>query len=273
MKRNLICCALLAGMAMANSAMAQDYDDRWYLTAGAGYGFFDGDRNFSDEFYRTLGFGKFVSPNVSLDLELWHSNPKLDYDFDEERNWEQMSLSLVGRYHFGEADSWRPYLAMGLGVQEHHDGTQRQPLALGFNESRNGSNLLGILGVGMQGGLGRGSLRAELGVRFDADDGQDDDFDDDLDDIFDEDDDNTDSFMDGYVGLSFVLPLGERAVAPVAVAVAPPAKTCADLDDDSDGVNNCDDRCPGSTAGQAIGSDGCPVPVVEPAPEPKPFRG
>ena len=41
----------------------------------------------------------------------------------------------------------------------------------------------------------------------------------------------------------------------------PPAKTCADLDDDGDGVNNCDDKCPGSQAGQTIGPDGCPVPV------------
>jgi len=275
MKRNLIACALVAGLAMANSAMAQDYDDRWYLTLGGGYGFFDGDRNVDNELYGTLGIGKFMSPNWSLDLELSHTNPELDYDFSDERNWELMSLALVGRYHFGEADSWRPYLAMGLGVQEHHDGTQRQPWALGFSESRTGSNLLGILGVGMQGGLGRGSLRAEIGARFDADDGQNDDFDDDLDDIFDEDNDDTDSFMDAYVGLSFVLPLGSRA-EPVAVVAAPPAKTCADLDDDSDGINNCDDKCPGSTAGQAVGADGCPLPPApepEPVMEPKPFRG
>ncbi|WP_157475201.1 OmpA family protein, partial [Lysobacter sp. Root494] len=32
-------------------------------------------------------------------------------------------------------------------------------------------------------------------------------------------------------------------------------------DDDGDGVNNCDDKCPGSQAGQTIGPDGCPVPV------------
>ena len=33
------------------------------------------------------------------------------------------------------------------------------------------------------------------------------------------------------------------------------------MDDDGDGVNNCDDKCPGSQAGQTIGPDGCPVPV------------
>jgi len=59
---------------------------------------------------------------------------------------------------------------------------------------------------------------------------------------------------------------------PVAEAVIAPQQTCADLDDDGDGVNNCDDKCPGSPAGLAVGADGCPVPVAEPVPEPKPFR-
>ena len=58
------------------------------------------------------------------------------------------------------------------------------------------------------------------------------------------------------------------AEVPVAEVVEAPQQTCADLDDDGDGVNNCDDKCPGSPAGEAVGADGCPVPVVEP----KPFR-
>ena len=53
--------------------------------------------------------------------------------------------------------------------------------------------------------------------------------------------------------------LGPEPAAPVAPA--PAAPTCADVDDDGDGVNNCDDKCPGSQAGQTIGPDGCPVPV------------
>ena len=46
------------------------------------------------------------------------------------------------------------------------------------------------------------------------------------------------------------------------------------MDDDGDGVNNCDDKCPASEAGSAVGADGCPVPAEpEPTPEPKPYRG
>lgn len=42
-----------------------------------------------------------------------------------------------------------------------------------------------------------------------------------------------------------------------------PAQTCGgDADSDGDGVTNCNDRCPGSRAGQAIGPDGCPVPLT-----------
>ena len=47
------------------------------------------------------------------------------------------------------------------------------------------------------------------------------------------------------------------------VAEAIPIQTCGgDLDSDGDGVTNCNDRCPGSLAGQAIGPDGCPVPLT-----------
>ena len=54
-------------------------------------------------------------------------------------------------------------------------------------------------------------------------------------------------------------PAGSEPMAPVAPA--PVAPNCADMDDDGDGVNNCNDKCPGSQAGQTIGPDGCPVPV------------
>ena len=42
-----------------------------------------------------------------------------------------------------------------------------------------------------------------------------------------------------------------------------PAQVCGgNADSDGDSVNDCDDRCPNSQAGQAIGPDGCPVPLT-----------
>ena len=67
------------------------------------------------------------------------------------------------------------------------------------------------------------------------------------------------STMGGQIGVRYTF--GKAAPAPAPVAPAP-AKTCADLDDDGDGVNNCNDTCPNSTAGQAVGPDGCPVPLT-----------
>jgi len=65
-----------------------------------------------------------------------------------------------------------------------------------------------------------------------------------------------------------LVPLGPKAAAAAAPAPAPapvaaPAPiACETLDDDGDGVNNCIDKCPGSQAGQAIGPDGCAVPLT-----------
>ena len=273
MKKKLLCCALLAGIGMAQSAAAQSYDDRWYLGAGVGVGFFDRDREVSDDVYGMIGVGKMISPNISIDAELWHSNPDLNEtainrpfggagdlgtDLDVvERNWEMLSLSVVGRYHFMvENEQWHPYIALGLGAQEHHDGTQRQPLALGFSPSRTGTDVVAMIGVGAQWDLGYPYLRAEAGARIDMDDSG----------------NEESNYVDGYLGIEFIFPIGPEA-APPPPPPPPPAKTCADLDDDGDGVNNCDDKCPGSQAGTAIGPDGCQVPPPEPAPEPKPFRG
>ncbi len=266
MKKKLLCCALLAGMSLAQSAMAQSYDDRFYVTVGAGLGMFDNDRGVKDEVYGTLGFGKFISPNVSIDAELWGTNPQLDHEAiippaltPEERNWEMTSLELVGRYHFiHEGRSWNPYIAAGIGAQHHGDGTQRQPVSLGYSKSRSGTNVAALVGVGIQADLGWPSLRGEFGLRYDGDnEGL-----------------SGNHYVDRYAGLTLLFPIGAEP-APAAEVVAVAQKTCADLDDDGDGVNNCNDKCPGSQAGEALGPDGCPVPAAEPepTPEPKPFKG
>ena len=77
------------------------------------------------------------------------------------------------------------------------------------------------------------------------------------------------------LALDFAWEFGAVAPAPEPEPVAEPVveQTCADLDDDGDGINNCDDKCPASASGEAVGADGCPVPAVEPEAAPKDFRG
>lgn len=50
-----------------------------------------------------------------------------------------------------------------------------------------------------------------------------------------------------------------------------PAQVCGgDADSDGDGVNECNDRCPGTIRGEAVDEFGCPLPPPETPPE---FRG
>ncbi len=82
MNKKLLCAALLAGLAVTHAASAQEFDDRWYLTAGAGYNMQDSDRDTRDAPFGTLGVGKFISPLWSLDAELNYQNPEKDANRD-----------------------------------------------------------------------------------------------------------------------------------------------------------------------------------------------
>jgi OmpA-OmpF porin, OOP family len=47
------------------------------------------------------------------------------------------------------------------------------------------------------------------------------------------------------------------------VPEAIPAQVCGgNADSDGDGITDCNDRCPNSEAGQAVGPDGCSVPLT-----------
>ena len=78
MKIRLLSLALLAGLAFAQAANAQEFDDRWYLTGSAGFNMQDNDRGTRNAPFGTLGLGKFISPNWSLDGELNYQNPNFD---------------------------------------------------------------------------------------------------------------------------------------------------------------------------------------------------
>ncbi|WP_147652151.1 OmpA family protein [Vulcaniibacterium gelatinicum] len=243
MKKKLLSVALLGGLFAAQAATAQDFDDRWYVTGSAGFNIQDSERGTRNAPFLGLGLGKFVSPNWSLDAELNYQNPK----FEANRNllWSQYGISFDLRRHFNAGgDNWHPYLLMGLGYQRSEE-EYVIPSPNSPAQRKNG-NLAAKVGVGMQGDMGRVGLRTELAYRADFDDQS-------------VSARNQDWFADLLASVGVVIPLGPEPTAPVAPA--PVAPSCADLDDDRDGVNNCDDKCPGSQPGQTIGPDGCPVPV------------
>ena len=247
MKKNLLCCALLAAATMAHSAAAQDFDDRWYLSAGAGLNFQDEDRQTADPGYLTLGFGKFISPNWSIDGELNYQNANFN---GRELLFSQYGATIDARYHFiQEGRSWNPYLRFGVGAQTAEEEFDNFPNPNSPGQ-REDTYLTAQIGVGVQGNWDRYSLRGEIAHRAAFDDSS----------VVAP---TADKFSDLIAGVTLLVKLGDLA-APVVPERQPevPQTTCADLDDDGDGINNCDDKCPNSAAGQAIGPDGCPVQLT-----------
>ncbi|SMF97151.1 OmpA-OmpF porin, OOP family [Methylomagnum ishizawai] len=70
---------------------------------------------------------------------------------------------------------------------------------------------------------------------------------------------NTDLLSDMVVNLGFVIPLGEKPGAVAEAPAAAPVDECANRDTDHDGVNDCDDKCPGTMKGSKIDDQGCPI--------------
>lgn len=253
MNKKLLCAALLGGLGLAQAVSAQEFDDRWYVTGSVGMNFQDDARGTNDAPFGTIGLGKFINPNWSVDGELNYQNATTDRNRD--LNWSQYGISFDARRHFlVDGRNWNPYVVMGLGYQRHEEEFDAFPNPNSPGQ-REGGDVAGKLGFGLQGDVGRVKLRTELAYRIDADNDSVGAF---LNDDVPQ-DDGEDWFGDVLASVGVVIPLGPEPMAPVGPA--PVGPNCADLDDDGDGVNNCDDKCPGSQAGQTIGPDGCPVPV------------
>jgi OOP family OmpA-OmpF porin len=265
MNKKILCAALLGSLSMAQAVSAQEFDDRWYVTGSVGFNVQDNERGTRNAPFGTVGLGKMVNSAWSFETQLNHQNPQADRNQD--LNWSQYGISFDVRRHFmAEGRNWGPYVLAGLGYQRSEEEFDPTNPLIPARFERNGApsereegNIAAKFGVGLQGDMGRAGIRAELAYRIDGDD-------DSIGAYLNDDvprDDGADYFGDVLASVGIVIPLGPEPAAPVAPAPAPApsAPNCADLDDDGDGVNNCDDKCPGSQAGQTIGPDGCPVPV------------
>jgi OOP family OmpA-OmpF porin len=69
-----------------------------------------------------------------------------------------------------------------------------------------------------------------------------------------------DVFNDLVVNAGFVIPLGEKPM-PVAAAAPAAVDDCSTRDSDGDGVNDCDDKCPGTMKGAKVDEYGCLVRI------------
>jgi hypothetical protein len=143
MNKKLLCAAMLAGLSWAQAASAQEFDDRWYLTGSAGYNVQDDDRRTENTPFVTLGLGKFISPNWSLDGELNYQNPSFDggvVGANDDLNWSQYGLSIDLRRHFiSEGRGWNPYVVAGLGYQRSEEEYDNFPSPNSPGERKDGN--------------------------------------------------------------------------------------------------------------------------------------
>lgn len=247
MKKHLLVLAVSAA-ALANAAMAQDFDDRWYLSGTAGLNVQDADRATANAGEIGFGIGRFFDPRWSLDFGVYSTNP--NFKSNQNLNFSQWGAAADLRYHFRDAGkTWWPYLKGGIGLQRAEEEFNAFPNPNSPGERRD-NHLTFDLGAGLQAEYERVSARLEAGVRSAFDDQS-------------RVSPSSDYFNDFYVKASLLIPLGAKAAPAPTPAPAPaPVVSCESLDDDGDGVNNCVDRCPNTPAGTAVGPDGCPVPLT-----------
>jgi OOP family OmpA-OmpF porin len=137
-------------------------------------------------------------------------------------------LGVRGLYHLNELPgAWTPYVSAGLGI------TDPQP---GDNDTT------GLIGVGVKHPFNDNlGLRAELNLHQGFDSGA------------------TDTSI--FVGVTWTWGYGKpiRSAAATSAPVAAAAVPSTDGDADNDGVVDSRDRCPGTSAGAKVNSEGCAI--------------
>jgi len=247
MKKKMLCLALFGAMGAAQAVMAQDFDDRWYIDGSLGFNFQDSSRNNYNAPFGMIGVGKPLSPNWALELNFNFQNPR-ENNPDTGAHWRQSGLALDALYTFRtEGRNWNPYMRFGLGWQRTEEAYFRTAVG-GPTFKRTSNNFALDAGVGLAAKYGRYGIRTEVGARWD-DDGNS------------IESPGSSYFLDLLASVGVTVALGPEPMKAVEPAPAP-VVTCADKDSDGAGVNDCNDKCPNSPAGQTVGPDGCPVPVT-----------
>ena len=228
MNKKLLTAALLGGLAMAQAASAQEFDDRWYLTGSAGFNFQDNARGTNDAPFLGLGMGKFISPNWAIDGELNYQNPGLNSN--RHLNWSQYGVSLdFRRFWLSEGREYNPYFLFGVGYQRSEEEFDAFPNPDSPGQRENG-NLAGKVGVGLQTTFDkRVAVRAEVAYRADFDDRS-------------VNAPREDWFGDVLASIGVVIPLGPPPAPPAPpppppAPVEPPPPPVAPISIDLKGVN------------------------------------
>ena len=247
MKSSKYILALVAAMLLLGSNLLQaDGNQPWHLSYMIGSANLDNIRNTDDgDIWQAVGFGYFLSPNFSLDLEF----DKFDSDYRDYnvkypgagyKEWNLETLSTVGRYYFG-SNAWKPYVLATVGSTKHRSILD------------SGRALEWGVGLGLLGQVSKHwSVRAQFMVRQDNDKAS----------LPAE----HSSYTDRFYGVGLNYDFGGKAVTPspppAPMPAAAPAAPPPNPDLDGDGVPNERDKCPNTRPGVVVDLDGCEVEAV-----------
>ena len=223
----------LAGCTVVAAQAGEFNDDRFYLAPFASYIHTGGDRDAKDGWGGGLGIGKIINEYINVELKGFYQGFG---GYPGGGRWDLTGGTADVQYYFFR-DTFSPYAVLGAG---------------GMNTSvpgNSGATFIGEAGVGFTYELlDNLSLRSDVRYRYNYDTSS----------LPDE-----DQFHDLVVNAGFVIPLGDKPQSTaVEPAPAPAAKLeCANRDTDHDGVNDCDDKCPGTMAGTKVDELGCPIRI------------
>jgi OOP family OmpA-OmpF porin len=247
MKKQVFALALTGLSAFA--AQADEYlDDRFYV---APYGTFvyTGNRQSQDGWGAGLAVGKIINEYFNVEVKAYWQN------FSGDRN--QSNTDLLGgtvdlQYYFFR-DVFSPYAVVAIGGQNNSTRWNN-----GAPDIHDGGSFVFETGVGATYEISDNFLlRADVRYRLDTLAG----------DLSYKApyslrhlDSSNDVFNDLLVNLGFVIPFGDKPTAAVIAPVAAVAD-CSTRDSDHDGVNDCDDKCPGTAKGVKVDEYGCPIKI------------
>ncbi|OAI14062.1 flagellar motor protein MotB [Methylomonas lenta] len=237
LKKGLLAFAALSTLGVMATAQAEEFrDDRFYVAPFGSFVQPAGDRSSNNGWGGGMGFGKILNEHLNIELKGFWQGLSGDQD---PSSWEMMGGMVDTQYYFFR-DTFSPYAVVGLGgMNTNHGG-------------RSAAGFIGEVGAGVtyelhDNFLIRSDVRYRYNNNFSANMATAGDS----------------EFNDMTVNLGFVIPIGPKPAAPVVAKAPPPpapapvVADCSTLDTDKDGVNNCNDKCPGTLPGVEVSVHGC----------------
>jgi len=235
---------LLAGATVVPAQ--QQPQNGVYFAPSVGYYFFDSDEdrsnNAEDGLLYGLSIGYQINKNFAIEANYSGVDSEVDdskFDLDGElRNpGDDTTVELMrldGIFNLDLSSPWSPYLAVG------YTRLQQDP---GFNEENGEEEDMMDLGFGIKQNITNAlSWKADVRGYHNFD--------------------NEDTDYGVQLGIAYLFGATPPPVVVAPNVVEPPASKPLDpcsLDDDNDGVNNCDDMCAGTPFGSQIETTGCRI--------------